>query len=79
MHKIFNELKSVFILQYFCSGYLNNRNIYPDVLLFRQSTLRINLVIILANVRKYLGECTKNRHARKFVPIKVLQPLFADR
>ena len=79
MHKIFNELKIVFILQYFYSSYPNSRKLFPDVLLFRQSTLSINLVIILAHVRKYLGECTKNRQAGKFVPIKKLGLLFEDR
>ena len=60
MHKIFNELKCVFILQYFYSDDLNSRKFFQDVLFFRQITLSINLVIILVHVRKYLGEWTKH-------------------
>ena len=52
MHKIFNELKSTFILQYFYSGYLNNIKFPRDVLIFPQSTFSINLIIILVQVRK---------------------------
>ena len=79
IHKTFNELKSVFILQYFYSGYLNSRKIFPNVLIYAQSTLSINLVIILVHVGKYLCACTKNWHMGKFVPIKVQRLLFADR
>ena len=68
MHKIFNELKSLFFLQYFYSGYLNSRKKISDLLIFAQSVLSMNLAIILAHVQKYLGKCTKNWHAGKFVP-----------
>ena len=73
MHKIFNEFKSVFILQYFNFGYLNNRNIFRDALIFAQSTLSINLIIIIiVQVRKKLGKCTKNWQAGIWVPLKML-------
>ena len=68
MHKIFNELKSLFFLQHFYSGYLNSRKKISDLLIFEQSVLSMNLAIILAHVQKYLGKCTKNSHAEKFVP-----------
>ena len=72
MHKIFNELKSAFILQYFYFGYLINIKFSRDVLIFPQSTFSINLIIILAQVRKYLGKCTKNWQARICVRLKML-------
>ena len=33
-HKIFNELKSVFIFHYIYSGYLNSGKFFPDVYSF---------------------------------------------
>lgn len=68
MYKILNELKSLFFLQYFYSGYLNSRKKFLDPLIFAQSVLNMNLAIILAHVQNYLGKCTKNSHAEKFVP-----------